>query len=144
MVPPSSCKVFQPFSFHVDWMLLERTTWHMLTYISADADPWRFGTSCSSVAFVPPAGLCSGSSSTLKGQLKRKQHFPSVIFIFRWVFLKDFHVSILLQSQLHQHNLGNLSEQILKGSASHTWLCCQSCWPASLTAGAYPVRLIMR
>lgn len=111
----------------------------------------RFGTSCRPVAPVPPAGLCSGSSSLLKGQFNRKQHFfhqiSSVSDRFFSVnistVLKDFYVAILLQTRLHQHKLENLSEQILKGQQAMRD-CCQSCWPASLPASARPVRLITR
>lgn len=111
----------------------------------------RFGASCKSVAPVPPAGLCRGSSSPSKGNSTVSNIFhqlslssDSFFSVNISTFLKDFYVPILLQTRPHQHKLGNLSEQILKGSASHVWLCCQNCWPAPLPASADPVRLIMR
>lgn len=48
-----------------------------------------FGTSCRSVAPVAPARLCRGPSPPLNGPFHRKQHFSSVIFIFRQVFLSE-------------------------------------------------------
>lgn len=131
------------------WRGLYSKCWHMplQTHFLG-----RIGTSCRSVAPVPLSWLCNSPSPSLKEQFNRKQHFSSVILIFRQVFSQ--------WTCLHFSKIYMCKSSFSHGSISPSWeicvskfwkaqpaLCelfCLNCQTAPLPASADPVRLIRR